>query len=106
MALGELVVLFHDSPPQGAGDAEVLAAGLRAYPGVLPLPHARRRLRLADPLRVALLARRFTPLSCVALDEGARLDWNGRGWSLPAPLPWLEEDGRVVSRRVLEGALR
>lgn len=73
MALAEKVVLFHDSPPQGAGNAEVLEAGLGLFDDVLPLPHASKRLRLADPVRVALLARRFAPAVPVALDGEARL---------------------------------
>ena len=81
MAVTERVVLFHDSPPQGPGNAEVLDAGLGLAPGVVALPHARRRLRLDDPVRVALLARRFSPATCVALDPRARLDWDGRTWS-------------------------
>ncbi len=77
MVLGERIVLFHDSPPQGPGDAEVLEAGLGVCPDVVPLPHASRRLRLEDPTRVALFARRFAGSLCVALDEGTRLDWDG-----------------------------
>lgn len=73
MALAGTVVLFHDSPPQGAGDAEVLEAGLGLFTDALPLPHARSRLRLGDPLRVALFARRFAPAACVALEAGSRL---------------------------------
>ncbi len=73
MVLAEQVVVFHDSPPQGAGHAEVLEAGLGVYRGILPLPHARRRLRLEDPLRVALFARRFARFRCLVMDEGAQL---------------------------------
>ena len=59
MALAERVVLFHDSPPQGRGYAEVLCAGVGLCPGVVPLPHAKKRLQLNDQVRVQLLARRF-----------------------------------------------
>ena len=38
MALAERVVVFHDSPPQGAGDAEVLETGLGRVRGLLPFP--------------------------------------------------------------------
>ena len=56
MAIGKRIVFFHDSPPQGRGNAEVLrGAGLGLYDGVLPLPHARTRLKLDDPLRVSRL---------------------------------------------------
>ncbi len=81
MALGERIVLFHDRPPWGAGNAEVLDVGLGLYRGLLALPDARNRLRLEDSARVALFARRFAPDLCAALDEGAaiRRDEAG-GW--------------------------
>ena len=81
MVLARTIVLFHDSPPQGPGNAEVLGPGLGVFDGVLPLPHARRRLRLDDPLRVGLFARRFGGELCLALDEGVRVDWDGERWS-------------------------
>lgn len=71
MVLAERIVLFHDSPPQGAGNSEVLERGLGVCPGILPLPHATRRLRLDDPQRVGLFARRFAPEAAVTLDPGA-----------------------------------
>ncbi len=81
MALTEKVIAFHDSPPQGPGNPEVLEAGLGIVPGIVALPSARRRLKLHDPVRVALLARRFAPSACIALDEsdhvGLRLDAPG-----------------------------
>ncbi|MEZ4385907.1 MAG: Type 1 glutamine amidotransferase-like domain-containing protein [Nannocystaceae bacterium] len=72
MALTERVVLFHDSPPQGRGNAEILDAGLGLFPEVVALPHARRRLLLDDRRRVSLFARRFAPARCVVLDERRR----------------------------------
>ena len=79
MVASEDVVLFHDSPPQGPGNAEVLDEGLGFCRGVLPLPHARRRLTLDDGGRVSLLARRFAPLRSFALDEECRLAVSARG---------------------------
>jgi len=78
MALCERVVLFHDSPPQGPGNAEVLEAGLGACPRIVALPHGRRRLRLNDPLRVSLFARRFSPATSVLLERDAEVGWDGR----------------------------
>lgn len=95
MALSERVVLFHDSPPQGPGDAEVLETGLGAFPGLVPLPHARRRLRLDDAPRVRLFAERFGPSACVALDEGARLDLRDGRWSTPQGTRRLTPDGAL-----------
>jgi len=80
MVLGERVVLFHDSPPQGPGNAEVFDLGIGMHRGVIPLPHASKRLKLDDPLRIQLMARRFRPAVCVALDPRTRLDWSGRRW--------------------------
>ena len=79
MVASEEVVLFHDSPPQGPGHAEVLDEGLGFCRGVLPLPHAKRRLALDDPTRVAILARRFAPLRAFALDSECRLTVSARG---------------------------
>ena len=75
MVCSERVVLFHDSPPQGAGDAEVYETGLGLVPGVVALPHARARLMLDDRERVSLFARRFAPARAFALDPRTRLDW-------------------------------
>jgi hypothetical protein len=80
MALSEQVVLFHDRPPQGAGNAEILDVGLGLAPDVLPLPHAQTRLRLEDPVRVSLFARRFAPLAAITLEAGTRLSWDGETW--------------------------
>ncbi len=95
MALTDRVVLFHDSPPQGAGDPEVLDEGLGLCPGAVALPDARRRLRLDDPSRVAIFARRFAPATCMVLDPRARADWDGAAWTA-APATWrLGRDGRL-----------
>lgn len=79
MVVSERVVLFHDFPPQGAGNEELLGDGLGLCRGVLPLPHAKRRLDLANERRVSLLARRFAPLTALAMDEGSWAVWRERG---------------------------
>ena len=96
MVLAERVVLFHDSPPQGAGNAEVLGAGLGHCQGILPLPHASARLRLEDPTRVGLFARRFRPDLCVALDQGARIEAHGKHWVSANGTRRLSADGQVI----------
>ncbi len=96
MALARRIVLFHDSPPQGAGNAEVLEHGLGCSAGVLPLPHAARRLRLDDPRRVGLFARRFAPLAAVTLDPGARLVFEGDRLTAAIGSRRLNRDGRLV----------
>lgn len=94
MALTDRVVLFHDQPPWGAGDAELLDFGLGLAPGVVVLPHAKRRLRLEDRERVRLMARRFRPAACVPLDLGDHIEridgtWRTDGARL------LASDGEV-----------
>ena len=76
MAVSERVVLFHDHPPQGAGNAELFEAGLALVHGAVFLPHAASRLALADHDRVALLARRFSPAVGYTLDDGDELRWH------------------------------
>lgn len=83
MVLAERIVLFHDSPPQGQGHPEVLGPGFGLCPGIVPLPHASRRLDLDDEVRVQLLSRRFPDSICVALDGGSSLRWDGSRWSGP-----------------------
>lgn len=95
MALGRRIVLFHDSPPQGAGNAEVLDVGLGWHNGLLPLPHASKRLRLNDPLRVQLFARRFAPEQGVPLEPGVILDFRDGAWHPHTAAQTLTEDGRL-----------
>ncbi len=96
MAVSERVVLFHDTPPQGAGDAEILESGLGLARGVVALPHASRRLNLNDRVRVRLFARRFCPASAVTLDNGSMLWWNGDSWSGNRAARRLTAEGRLA----------
>lgn len=81
MAMCDRVVLFHDFPPQGRGDPEILCAGFGFVPGIVALPHAKRRLLLDDQGRVSLFARRFAPAQCVALNERCELYFDGQHMS-------------------------
>lgn len=96
MVLTENIVLFHDRPPQGAGNAELLEKGFGRVEDLVVLPHASRRLSLDDPTRVALLARRFAPARCVALGDGARLARHEGAWTRLDEARSLETDGRVI----------
>ncbi len=96
MALTDHVVLFHDTPPQGKGNPEMFEPGLGLCPDVVALPHASKRLVLDDPVRVSLLARRFAPARCVALDAGSRIDWDGERWHGHSSTMALSRDGEVV----------
>lgn len=101
MCLTDRVILFHDRPPQGAGNAEVFEAGLGLIPRTVLLPHAATRLALDDRTRVALLARRFGPASCHALDEGSMLHWRDGRLSAASQALQLRRSG-VVSRHELQ----
>ena len=102
MALTDRIVLFHDSPPQGRGYAEVFGPGLGVCPGIVVLPHASSRLRLDDPVRVQLLARRFPDDLCVAMDEGAQVTWDGQAWVGTAGTRRLAHDGTLVDVNMAE----
>jgi hypothetical protein len=95
MALTERIVLFHDRAAQGPTHAEVYDDGLGLIPGAVLLPHARRRLRVDDRERMAVLARRFAPARCVLLDDGVRVDL-GAGGALPGTARVLTSDGRIM----------
>lgn len=96
MVLTERIVLFHDSPPQGPGDAEVFGPALGICSGIVPLPHARKRLRLDDPTRVGILARRFSPDLCAALDGGCSARWDGKRWHTGGSTQQLLETGQLA----------
>jgi hypothetical protein len=97
MALAPRIVLFHDNPPQGRGNAEVFEPGLATYHGIVPLPRARQRLRLDDPARVTRLARRFAPALCVPLDPFDRIDIDDGKVTFAPRCRRLEIDGRVAA---------
>jgi hypothetical protein len=94
MALTERVVLFHDFGPEGATEAEVFDRGLGRVTGLVALPHARRRLRLDDRDRCAVMARRFTDQHCVLLDDGTALELTAGG-GLPLGARILGIDGTI-----------
>ncbi|MEW5849928.1 MAG: hypothetical protein AB2A00_14125 [Myxococcota bacterium] len=93
MAISERVVLFHDSPPQGHGAAEVLDRGLGLCPGVVPLPQPETRLRLDDVERVTVMARRFAPARCLALPARARITWQDQRFHHAHGVVELRHDG-------------
>jgi hypothetical protein len=100
MALTERVVLFHDRAAHGPSHAEVYDEGIGLVPGVVFLPHARRRLLVDDHPRMSVLAARFAPATCVVLDDGMRLELGADG-SLPTGARLIAPDGRI---RALEPA--
>ncbi|MFL6139407.1 MAG: hypothetical protein ACJ74O_16610 [Frankiaceae bacterium] len=98
MALTSRVVLFHDAAAQGPAQTEVYDEGLGVVADSVLLPHARRRLRTDDLVRMSVLARRFAPATCVVLDDGARVDLAPEG-RLPAGARVVDVDGRIVEVR-------
>jgi len=96
MALTERLVLFHDHATHGVAQTEVFDDGIGAVHGLVLLPHARRRLRVDDPVRMAVLARRFHPARCVVLDDGTRLDL-GPGDALPSDARIVDDTGAITT---------
>ncbi len=96
MAVSERIVLFHDSPPQGAGNAELLDRGMGLCRGLLPLPDGSRRLSLSDRARVSVMARRFHDLRAAVLDAGARLDYLPPHWR-SSGVRTLQPSGEVTA---------
>jgi hypothetical protein len=96
MAISDRVILFHDSPPQGAGVAEVLDAGLGLVPGTVVLPQPEERLRLDDLERVKLMAVRFDPAVCIAMPARSRITWSARRFSSVHGVLGLMKDGTSV----------
>jgi hypothetical protein len=93
MACADRIVLFHDHPPQGRGNAELLDRGLGVAPGLVLFPHARRRLALDDAVRLQILALRFAPARCVLLDDRAILTFDGRSWTGDEGVTALDRGG-------------
>ncbi len=93
MAISERVVLFHDSPPQGPGAAEVLDAGLGLARNVVVLPQPEFRLRLEDKDRVQVMVRRFAPAACLALPARTRVTWLSGVPQSPHGVVELRDDG-------------
>ncbi len=96
MAVTARVVLFHDHTPTGFSDAGIWDRGLGRATGIIALPHARRRLRLDDRVRMSVLAGRFGDATCVLLDDGTRVALGADG-ALPAGTRVLAADGTVTA---------
>ncbi len=95
MVCGERIALFHDRPPQGRGNVELIDRGLGLVPGMVLFPHARRRLDLEDPVRLQLLALRFAPARCLLLEDRAQLLWDGRAWTADDGVRTLDHEGAI-----------
>jgi hypothetical protein len=96
MALTERVVLFHDRAAHGPAQTEVYDEGIGLAPRIVLLPHARRRLRTDDPVRMSVLARRFAPGRCVLLDDGVAVQLGPSG-EVPTDALVVDADGALVA---------
>ena len=94
MALTERVVLYNDNGPQGLQGAEVWDRGMGRVRGVVAMPHARRRLRMDDPMTLQIMVRRFAGALCLLLDDGARVDLGPDG-EIPDGARVLSDYGSV-----------
>lgn len=96
MAMTEHIVLYHDMGQEGVRPAELWDRGLGRAPGVVAMPHARRRVMLDDLDRNKVLAHRFAPARVVLLDDGSRLALEGDG-SLPDQARIITADGTITT---------
>lgn len=96
MAISERVVLFHHSPPQGPGAAEVLDEGLGLAGDVVVLPQPEFRLKLGDRERIQVMTRRFAPATCLAMPARSRITWLRRGPTNAQGVLVLRDDGTNV----------
>jgi hypothetical protein len=98
MALSQRIVLFHHghAAAHDGVDTEVMESGLGALPGIVFLPHSRKRLDLHDRASLQILARRFAPDPCVLLDDGDQLEWDGHRWIQPEGTRTIDANGIVV----------
>lgn len=99
MVLSDRIVLYHDRTPEGRREPEMLGAGAGVMPGYVFMPDAKRRLRLADTVRVDLLSRRFGPASCLTLDSGARLLFTGSTLQQAEGVRQMVNGGRLLRVR-------
>jgi hypothetical protein len=99
MTVTDTVVLFHDNPPQGPGASEVLDRGLGLVNDVVMLPHPETRLRLDDPERVSVLARRFAPADCFAFAAGGSATFRGGRIERPSSVIRMRADGKASPLR-------
>ncbi len=103
MAISERVILFHHSPPQGQGTAEVLDEGLGLAGNVVVLPQPEFRLKLDDRERIQVMARRFAPAVCLAMPARSRVTWLKRGPKNAYGVLALRDDGSNARFQPSEG---
>ena len=95
MVLTERVVLFHDHPPQGPGNAEVMEEGLGLCPRLVALPDGKKRLDLSEEDGVASFASRFLPDNCIVMADGDCVAFDGETFSAEEGVLRLSPRGTV-----------
>ena len=96
MVLCDRIVLFHDRMPQGRRDPEVMCEGLGIIPSTVLLPDARGRLRKNEPVRSSLFSRRFSPATCLTLDNGSLLRMQDDKVTTSEEVQHLSRDGKFA----------
>lgn len=104
MAITDRIVLFHDDPPQGQIARQVMGKGLGLVPKTVVFPSPERRLHLEAKDRVALLAKRFAPATCLVLPDRSWVTWNGTSFGRAQGVVRLAENGANVPFVPLRGA--
>lgn len=104
MAVTERIVLFHDDPPQGHIARQVLDVGLGIVPKTVVFPNPERRLDLKATERIAVLARRFAPATCLVLPDRSYVTWTGSSYGKAHGVVRLTDDGANVAFGPLRGA--
>lgn len=100
MVLSDLIVLYHDKTPNGRRDPELFSSGAGVLPGYVFLPDAGRRLKVNDAVRISLFSRRFAPATCVAMDNGSVLHFEGARFRHAEGARTLTNRGRLAKVRV------
>lgn len=96
MAMGDRLVFYHQFIPHATGDAELSRHGMKWFHSLLPFPRADERIKLDSQVEVALLARRFQPDVCLALDHDSSLEWDARSLVRAVGVRELQAGGHVT----------
>jgi hypothetical protein len=96
MAITDRIVLFHDDPPQGHIARQVLDVGLGIVPKTVVFPNPERRLDMKATERIATLARRFAPATCLVLPDRSYVTWTGTSYGKASGVVRLTDEGANV----------
>jgi hypothetical protein len=97
MVLSDRIVLFHDRLPQGRREPEVMCEGLGILQDTVLLPDARGRWRRNDPVRTSLFSRRFSPATCLTIDNGSLLRIQAGKVTDSEGIQYVSREGKFVS---------